>query len=390
MIINKIKEIASNIFDDIVKIRRDIHKNPELSFEEYQTSSYIKSVLDNWRIPFTDGLADTGILVLLEGKNPRMKTLALRADFDALPIFEENDVEYCSINKGVMHACGHDAHTASLLGVIKILHALRHEWEGSIKFIFQPAEEKYPGGAQKMIKDGVLKNPDVKKMFGQHVFPDLEVGKVGFCAGKYMASADEIHITINGSGGHAALTDFYNNPIISAAKLVVALEEYFLPFRSIPAVFAIGFVEANGYCNVIPDKAKLKGTFRTIDEDFRENAHLHMQEISNKIAEECVIDIDFEIRKGYPALSNDIELTNEAIRYAKEYLGEDNVKDLSVRMTAEDFAYYCNEVPSCFYRLGTSNKDKGLVHSLHTSRFDIDENALEIGMGLMAYLAIRS
>ena len=388
--IQKIKELAENIFDDVVAIRRHIHKNPELSFKEHETSAYIKSILKRWKIPFTENIADTGIVVLLEGNNPNSKTLALRADFDALQIIEENNVEYCSQNKGVMHACGHDAHTASLLGAVKILDALSKEWEGSIKFIFQPAEEQYPGGAQQMIKEGVLENPKVQKMFGQHVFPDLEVGKVGFCPAKYMASADEIHITITGFGGHAALPETYNSPIIAAAKLITCLDDHFLSYRSIPAVFAIGFVEANGYCNVIPNKVELKGTFRTIDEEFRSSAHLQMQEIANKIAKECALDINFQVFRGYPSLHNDETLTNKAITYAKEYMGKENVLDLSLRMTAEDFAYYCNEVPSCFYRLGTANSSKGITYGLHTSRFDIDENALKIGMGLMAYLAIKN
>ena len=388
--INKIKEITEEIFDDVVEIRRHIHRNPELSFVEHETSAYIKSILRGWKIPFTDNIAGTGIIVLLEGCNSSSKTLALRADFDALPIIEENNVNYSSQNKGVMHACGHDAHTASLLGVIRILYALHKEWEGSIKFIFQPAEEQYPGGAQQMIKEGVLENPKVQKMFGQHVFPDLEVGKVGFCAGKYMASADEIQITITGSGGHAALPDTYNNPIIAAAKLITCLEDYFLPFRNVPAVFAIGFIEAKGYCNVIPDKVELKGTFRTIDEEFRSSAHLQMQEIADKVAENFSIDIVFDVHKGYPSLHNDEILTNRAITFAKEFVGNENVVDLSLRMTAEDFAYYCNEVPSCLYRLGTANASKGIIYGLHTSRYDIDENALKIGMGLMAYLAIKS
>jgi amidohydrolase len=388
--INKIKKIAENIFEEVVEIRQQIHKNPELSFKEHETSAYIKSILLSWNIPFTEGIADTGIIVLLKGRNPSSKTLALRADFDALPIFEENDVEYCSQNKGVMHACGHDAHTASLLGVVRILNTLSKDWEGSIKFIFQPAEEQYPGGAQQMIKEGVLENPKVQKMLGQHVFPNLEVGKVGFCAGKYMASADEINITITGIGGHAALPETYNNPILAAAKLITSLEDYFLPFRTIPAVFAIGFVEANGYCNVIPDKIELKGTFRTIDEDYRDLAHIQMQKIANHIAKECALDINFMIHKGYPSLHNDEKLTNEAIIYAKEYMGSDNVVDLSIRMTAEDFAYYCIEVPSCFYRLGTANSDKGITNGLHTSKFNIDEDALKFGMGLMAYLAIKN
>ena len=388
--INKIKEIAENIFEDIVQIRRQIHKNPELSFNEYETSAYIKSILKSWGIAYIEGIADTGIVVLLEGSNSASKTLALRADFDALPIIEENNVEYCSQNKGIMHACGHDVHTAALLGVVKILDALSKEWEGSIKFIFQPAEEQYPGGAQQMIKEGVLENPKVQKMFGQHVFPELEVGKVGFCPGKYMASADEIQITISGSGGHAALPETYNNPIIAAAKLIISLENHFLPFSNIPAVFAIGFVEANGYCNVIPDKVELKGTFRTIDEDYRCLAHIQMKDIANKIANKYNLDIHFKIHKGYPCLNNDEKLTSQAITCAKEYMGNENVVDLSLRMTAEDFAYYCNKVPSCFYRLGTANNAKGIIHGLHTSQFDIDEDALRIGMGLMAYLAIKS
>ncbi|MEC7646555.1 MAG: M20 family metallopeptidase [Bacteroidota bacterium] len=388
--LNKIKELAESCFDDIVSIRRHLHKYPELSFDEYKTSAYIKSILTSWKIPFTENIADTGIVVLLEGYNASSKTLALRADFDALPIHEENDVEYCSQNKGVMHACGHDAHTASLLGTIKILNSLKKEWEGSVKFVFQPAEEQYPGGAQQMIKEGVLKNPQVQKMFGQHVFPDLEAGKVGFCAGKYMASADEIEITVIGSGGHAALPETYNNPIIATAKLITCLENHFLLYRDIPAIFAIGCVSANGYCNVIPDKVVLNGTFRTTDEEFRSLAHSQMKEIASKIAGQYNLDIRFQIHKGYPSLYNDDILTKKAIRYAKEYLGDNNVIDLSLRMTAEDFAYYCYEVPSCFYRLGTGNIDNGIVNGLHTSRFDIDESALKIGMGLMAYLAIKN
>lgn len=388
--IDKIKNLAKKIFPDIVQIRRYIHKNPELSFQEYKTSAYIKSVLTSWDIPFNEGIADTGIVVLLEGVNPSLKVLALRADFDALPIIEENDLEYCSQNIGVMHACGHDVHTACLLGVVKILNELSDDWEGSIKFIFQPAEEQYPGGAKEMIKQGVLENPKVQKMFGQHVFPDLEVGKVGFCPGKYMASADEIQINIIGVGGHAALPESYNSPIIAAAKLIISLEDYFLPFRNIPSVFAIGFIEADGYCNVIPDKVELKGTFRTIDEDFRSSAHLHMEKIANRIARDSGLDIEFKIQKGYPSLFNDELLTEQAIMHARDYMGNEQVVDLSLRMTAEDFAYYCNEVPSCFYRLGTANIDKGISHGLHTSKFDIDEDALEIGMGLMSYIAIQS
>ena len=388
--INKIKELAETIFDDVVSIRRYIHKNPELSFKEHKTSTYIKSVLTSWKIPFTEDIADTGIAVLLKGNNPDLKTIALRADFDALPIVEENEVDYCSVNKGVMHACGHDAHTASLLGVVKILDALKQEWEGSVKFIFQPAEEMLPGGAQQMIKEGVLENPQVNKIFGQHVFPDLEVGKVGFRPGKYMASTDELHITITGKGGHAALPEKYNNPLLAAAKLITELDESFKKEKDRHCVLAIGFVEGLGSTNVIPEQVKLKGTLREMDEEFRDKAHERMLTIANDIAQVYNLEIDFDIRKGYPCLVNDVKLTEKSISFAKEYMGVDNVIALPVRMTAEDFSYYSYEVPSCFYRLGTANASKGITHGLHTSRFDIDEEALKVGMGLMAYLAIKN
>jgi len=388
--INQIKQLAESTFDEIVEIRRYIHKNPELSFNEHKTSAYIKSILTGWGISFTEDIADTGIVVLLEGSNPSSKTLALRADFDALPITEENEIDYCSVNKGVMHACGHDVHTASLLGVLKILNSLKQEWEGSVKFIFQPAEEMLPGGAQKMIKEGVLENPKVEKMIGQHVFPDLEVGKVGFRPGKYMASTDELHITIKGKGGHAALPHKYNSPLLAAAKLITDLDVSFQKEKDRPSVLAIGFIEGLGSTNVIPEQVKLKGTLRAMDEEFRALAHDKMLAISNAIAQAYNLEIDFDIRKGYPCLVNDEALTKKSIAFAKQYLGEDNVIDLPIRMTAEDFSYYSHEVPSTFYRLGTANKSKGITHGLHTSRFNIDERSLKIGMGLMAYLAIKN
>ena len=388
--IAKIKQLAESIFDEILSIRRHLHKIPELSFKEYKTSAYIKSVLITWDIHFTEDIADTGIIVLLKGNNPSSKTIALRADFDALPIFEENEVDYCSENNGVMHACGHDAHTASMLGAIKILNTLKKEWEGSMKFIFQPAEEMLPGGAQQMIKEGVLESPKVEKMFGQHVFPDLEVGKVGFRPGKYMASTDELHITIKGKGGHAALPENYNSPLLAAAKLISELDEFSKKEKDRPCVLAIGFIEGLGSTNVIPEEVKLKGTLRAMDEYFRVNTHDKMLVIANAIAETYNLTIDFDIRKGYPCLVNDEEVTKKSILFAKEYMGAENVIDLPVRMTAEDFSYYSHQVPSCFYRLGTANKSKGIIHGLHTSRFNIDESSLKVGMGLMAYLAINN
>jgi len=388
--IAKIKQLAESIFDEVVSIRRHLHKNPELSFKEHKTSAYIKSVLSAWDVPYTEDIADTGIVVLLKGNNPNSKTIALRADFDALPIVEENKVDYCSVNNGVMHACGHDAHTASLLGAINILNILKSEWEGSIKFIFQPAEEMLPGGAQQMIKEGVLENPKVEKMIGQHVFPDLEVGKVGFRPGKYMASTDELHITIKGKGGHAALPEKYNSPLLAAAKLITSLDEFSKKEKDRPCVLAIGFIEGLGSTNVIPEQVKLKGTLRAMDEDFRIKTHEKMLTIASAIAETYSLTIDFDIRKGYPYLVNDEAVAKNSIIFAKEYMGAGNVIDLPIRMTAEDFSYYSQQVPSCFYRLGIANKSKGITHGLHTSRFNIDESSLKVGMGLMAYLAIKN
>ncbi len=385
----KIQELSAELLPEIIEIRRYLHMHPELSFQEFETSKYIKSVLFNWKIPFHDGIADTGIVVLLKGKNPEKSCTALRTDFDALPIQEENKVEYCSKNTGVMHACGHDAHTASLMGALKILHAIKSEWEGSIKFIFQPAEERLPGGAKQMIAEGVLENPKVHNMFGQHVFPDLQVGKVGFKAGMYMASTDELHITIKGKGGHAALPEKNKNPIKVASKLISELYDYFDKEKETRSVFSIGFIKGNGSTNVVPDKVKMMGTLRAMDENWRENAHDKMLNVAEELAKKYHAEIDFEIRKGYPFLENDIPLTEKAIELAKKYLGEENVTLLPIRMTAEDFSYYTKEVPSCFYRLGTANKEKGITHGLHTSSFDIDENSLEIGMGLMAFLATR-
>ena len=384
----KIKELSEYYLQEIIEIRRHIHKHPELSFQEKETSAYIKSVLRKWQIPFQEDIADTGIVVILKGKNFEKKCVGLRADFDALAITEENNVSYCSENKGVMHACGHDAHTASLLGTAKILCELKTQWEGSVKVVFQPAEEILPGGAKQMIKEGVLENPKVNSMFGQHVFPDLEVGKVGFKTGMYMASTDELHITINGKGGHAALPKKNKNPIKVASKLISDLYDYFDNEKQIPSVFSIGFIQGNGSTNIVPDKVKMMGTLRAMDEDWRKNAHQQMLIIADTIEKKCGVEIDFEIRKGYPFLENDVPLTEKAIFLAKEYLGDENVTLLPVRMTAEDFSYFSKEVPSCFYRLGTANKEKDIVHNLHTSRFDIDEKSLEIGMGFMAWIAI--
>jgi len=386
--IEKIKNLSAEYFEEILSIRRYLHMYPELSFQEFETSRYIKDILNSWGIEFTDGYVNTGILVVLEGKNPESKILALRADFDALPIIEENNVEYCSKNHGVMHACGHDAHTASMLGALKILNETKKSWDGTIKFIFQPAEERLPGGAKQMIEEGVLNNPNVENVIAQHVFPELEVGKVGFRPGTYMASTDEIYIKIKGVGGHAAIPKQYNNPIIASSDLILKLNEFFTQHND--SIFAIGCIQGNGSTNVIPNEVNLMGTFRALSEEYRKKSHYDIKKIVALVEKEYDLKIDLEIRNGYPVLHNNEELTKKQISNARDFLGKENVIDLPIRMTAEDFSYFANSVPSCFYRLGTGNKDKGITHGLHTSKFNIDEESLKIGMGLISYLAISS
>lgn len=401
----KIKSLSEKYFNEVVSLRRHLHANPELSFEEYNTSAFVCSKLDEWKIPYKKGMVKTGIVALIEGEkepHPRplsegrgeQRCVALRADLDALPIKEENNKEYISKNSGVMHACGHDVHTSSLLGAAKILNELKNEFEGTVKLIFQPGEEKLPGGASLMINEGVLKNPEPESIFAQHVFPSMETGKVGFRSGMYMASTDEIYITVKGKGGHAAMPANYVNPLLIASKLLVALQAEFMDEKTrsipnIPTVLAFGKVTGMGATNVIPDEVKIEGTFRTMDEKWREEAHEKMKDIAAKVFSENGGSGEFNIMRGYPFLVNNEELTNKAIANAKEFLGEENVELLDLRMTAEDFAFYSQHIPACFYRLGTGNKKLGITSGVHTSTFDIDEEALKTGMGLMAWLAVK-
>ncbi|MBN8696694.1 MAG: amidohydrolase [Bacteroidetes bacterium] len=398
---NNIKALAKGLNQEMISIRRHLHAHPELSFEEYNTSNYIASKLKEYGIPYTQGIVKTGIVALIEGKNPTKKVIALRADMDALPINETNTCDYISKHPGIMHACGHDVHTASVLGTAKILNELKNEFEGTIKLIFQPGEEKLPGGASLMIKEGVLENPKPTTMFGQHVFPSMEVGKVGFRNGMYMASTDELYMTVKGKGGHAAMPADYNNPLLIASKILLELNKEFMvqaPAYSTleadnkpkpPTVLAFGKIIGNGATNVIPDEVKIEGTFRTMDEEWRAAAHSKMKRIAEEVAKEMNGTCEFRVEKGYPFLVNDEQTTNTARASAIEYLGKENVEELPLRMTAEDFAFFSQQVPSCFYRLGTGNKVKGITSGVHTSTFDIDEAALEIGAGLMAWVAIN-
>lgn len=385
-----VQELAKSNLSQIIDIRRHIHAHPELSFEEYETSGYIALQLKALGIPFTKGIVKTGIVALIEGKNPSKKTIALRADMDALPINEANDVEYRSKNVGIMHACGHDVHSASLLGGAKILNELKDKFEGTVKLIFQPGEEKLPGGASLMIKEGVLENPQPQSMFGQHVFPSMETGKVGFRSGMYMASTDELYMTVRGKGGHAAMPADYNNPLLITSKILLELNKAFMQEeQKAPTVLAFGKIAGNGATNVIPDEVKVEGTFRTMNEEWRGEAHKKMKWLAEGIAKQMGGSCDFRVELGYPFLVNDEMVTMRAKAAAADYLGSENVEELPLRMTAEDFAFFSQRVPSCFYRLGTGNKAKGITSGVHTSTFDIDEHSLEIGAGLMAWLTLN-
>ncbi|MCF8277839.1 MAG: amidohydrolase [Flavobacteriales bacterium] len=387
----RIKQLVAENADAIIQIRRHLHAHPELSFEEYETSKFVAATLDKWNIPYQDGFVKTGIVALIEGRNPTSKVIALRGDMDALPILEANDVPYRSVNEGVMHACGHDVHTACVLGVAKTLHSLRDEFEGTVKIIFQPGEERLPGGASLMIKEGALENPKPSSILGQHVLPGLEVGKVGFRAGMYMASADEVYFTVTGKGGHAALQHLLIDPVLITSHIIVGLQQ--LVSRrckpGVPCVLSFGSVHANGATNVIPNEVQVQGTFRTMDEEWRKEAHIIMKKMAEEMASSMGATCDFRVDVGYPFVYNDESLTQFAQAAAKEYLGEENVVELDMRMTGEDFSFYTQHMPGCFYRLGVENRSEGLTSGLHTPTFNVDEKCLEVGTGLMAYLAYK-
>ncbi|MEM6736559.1 MAG: M20 family metallopeptidase [Bacteroidota bacterium] len=389
-LIGKVKSLSETYFEDILNIRRHIHAHPELSYEEYGTARYIEKKLKEFGIASTKRIGQTGITFIINGRE-NGKTIALRADIDALPILEQNDVSYKSTNNGVMHACGHDVHTASLLGVVKILSQLTDEFKGAVKFIFQPAEEKSPGGASILIREGVLKNPTPSFILGQHVMPLIPEGKVGFRKGKYMASADEIYLTVRGKGGHAAMPENFIDPIAIASQILVALQQVVSRMANpkIPSVLSFGKIEGGNMNNVIPNEVRIDGTFRTFDEEWRKKALQKIKNIASSIASSLGGSCQIDIAPGYPFVINNEEYTERNIDAAKAYMGEENVLALDLWMAAEDFAFYTHKVPGCFYRLGTRNEALGITSGVHTPTFNIDENALKIGMGLMAFLAIN-
>jgi amidohydrolase len=392
-----IKVLARKYARQVLDIRRHLHQNPELSFQEFKTSDYIQQQLSKANISFTSGYVKTGVVALIKGNLPHTKTILLRADMDALPIQEKNKVAYASINEGIMHACGHDVHSACALGAAIILNELKENISGTIKIMFQPGEEVLPGGASLMIKEGVLDNPKVDKAIALHVFPSMQVGKLGFKTGMYMASTDELYLTVNGKGGHAAMPSEYINPLLIASEILLEINNTFMVHEflkgtdreNIPTVVAFGKIIGNGATNVIPDRVEIAGTFRTMNEVWREKAHQQLRSIVNTISKKYGVASTLRIEKGYPFLVNDTEFTNACVAHAQHYLGSENVEQLPLRMTAEDFAFISQQVPSCFFRLGTGNVQKGITSGVHTPTFDIDEDALEIGTGTLAWLAIQ-
>lgn len=389
MLKKKIQTLSEKYFDEFVQIRRHLHAHPELSYKEFETSKFVQQKLKEFGIKYTV-IATTGVAGIIEGKNPTKKIIALRADMDALPITEKNEVEYRSKNEGVMHACGHDVHTTCLLGAAKMLNELKEEWEGTVKLIFQPGEEKNPGGASLMIKEGVLENPKPDSIIALHVHPNLEVGKLSFRGGMVMASADEIYVTVKSKGGHAAAPHLTSDTILAASQLVVNLQQVVSRFNNPfnPSVLSITSFQGGNTTNVIPSEVKLMGTFRAMNEEWRFRAHEIIKNICKGTAEISGVEIEVKIDVGYPFVINNRELTEKAKRKAAELQGEENVEETEMRMGAEDFAFYSHLVPACFFRLGVANTKKRITSGVHTSTFDIDENAIKTGMGIMAWLAV--
>ncbi len=390
--IDLIKQKAAAYFSDTQAIRHHIHSHPELSFQEYETAKFISSKLTEYGIPHTTGVAGTGVIALIEGKNPEKKCIALRADMDALPIQEANDTSYKSQHENVMHACGHDVHTTCLLGAARILQELKDQFEGTVKLIFQPGEEKHPGGASLMIAARALEAPKPDAIFALHVYPHLPCGTVGVRAGQYMASADEIYITIEGKGGHAALPHQTIDPIAITAQVITALQQVISRKANplIPSVLTFGKIAGGFATNVIPDKVEVLGTFRTMDETWRYEAHQWIEKITRQICESYGATATVEIPKGYPSLYNDPELTLQTEAWAKDFVGAEQVKTLNLRMAAEDFSFFAQKIPACFFRIGTNQNNERYTAPVHNAHFDIDEEALKIGVGMFAWVTINA
>lgn len=390
-LLERIRSLSEQYSGEVIEARRHLHENPELSYQEYNTAKFVTGKLQSFGIRVKEGVATTGLVAEIEGKNPGKKSIALRADMDALPISEASDVPYKSKVPGVMHACGHDVHTASLLGTAKILNAVKDQFEGTVRLLFQPGEEKTPGGASYMIRDGALKNPQPSGIIGQHVFPLLPVGKIGFREGMYMASCDEIYLKVIGKGGHAAAPELAVDPIVIASHIIIGLQQIISRNASPkqPTVLSFGNIIGKGATNIIPNEVNIAGTFRAMNEAWRASALEKIRKMAEAIAEGMGGKCEVEISRGYPYLENNPQLTRRIRGAAEAYVGKDNVVDLDITLGAEDFSYYSQVIPASFYRLGTNNAAKGITAYVHTPTFDIDEDALKIGPGLMAWMAIN-
>ncbi len=388
-ILSRIRKKSEDYHKEVVTAYQYLHAHPELSFNEYHTSEYIQSELNRWNITFKSNIAGTGVLGVIKGRNPEKKIVALRADMDALSIQEKNDIPFKSQNENVMHACGHDAHTASLLGVARILNELSHEFEGTVLLIFQPGEEKHPGGARLMLEDGIFKDYKPDLIIAQHVYVDYEAGEVGFEPGIIMAAADEVHIKIRGKGGHGALPHLVNDTVLAASQCIVSMQQIVSrrtnPFN--PVVLSFGKFIASGNTNIIPDEVNIAGTLRTMNETERSKIKEFIMETAIHTAQAHGCDCEINVYDGYPCVENNPEVTQSAKLFATEYLGEEPVKGLAKRMTAEDFGFFSQLYPCTFYRFGV--KGKFPSGGLHTSDFLINEDSLKTSVGVMTYLAYR-
>ena len=379
------------VFEKMCDYREHLHMHPELSYKEFKTAEFVKQTLKSIGLGDIQSIGETGVITTIYAKHhsKKDKCIAFRADLDALTIQELNDVKYKSQNEGVMHACGHDVHTSILLGLAEVLWSFKDQLPQPVKLIFQPGEEVNPGGANLIIDGGGLKNPEVSKIFALHVFPDFEFGNCGFREGLYMASSDELHITIKGKGGHGALKGQTINPMFMGAEFIIAAEQYIntnTP-KDTPSVINFGRFEALGSTNVIPEKALIKGTFRTMNEKWRTVAKAKLKDIAQNISEKYGGHIDLNISQGYPFLKNDPELTRSVKNLASITIGKDKVHDLELRMTAEDFAFYSHIVPVCFFRLGVGNISKGITYNVHHARFDIEPKSMLTGLEVFSSIA---
>jgi len=388
MLQQRISRLAQLYYPKVVELRRHLHSHPELSWQEHNTSALVAETLTGLGMqvqPVHTPLGNTGLVAVLQGGQAGSKCIALRADMDALPITEANEVSYCSQHRGVMHACGHDVHTANLLGVAMVLSAVKEHIAGTYKFIFQPSEEKIPSGAQALIAAGVLQNPAPSCILGLHVSPELDAGTFGFCSGPFMASSDELYIRVTGKGGHAAQPQHIINPLYIAADILSALKTK--TDLNVPVVVSFGKITAEGATNVVPNHVDMAGTLRCFDEKVRAEMLQTIGNIARQTALEQNAVAEVEVLSGYPVLVNDIPTTEKCRSIAGQYLPPEAIKDLPQRMGSEDFAYYTHQIPACFYRMGTGNTERNLRSGLHTPTFDIDEQALQHSVGLMSWLA---